>query len=386
MKNTIALHIRPKAQGSLEILMYDDIGEGFFGDGITSKAIREQLSAAGLVDQIHVRINSIGGTVSDGFAIYNALKEHPANVTTYIDGDAMSIASIIALAGDTRVIAPNARIMIHEARVIPTQSMTERDIESTLQNVRGVNETLVATYVKHTGQSQEQIRQWMAAETYMSATEALERGFVDQIAGSDSERIAAWAGFSKEEPMTLQTIALAMGLVATASMDQIVAEARTLKAAAKKASDERDELVLALGCDNVEAARGAAVAAHTAITHNQELETRVADLETAQTEAKRGKVLARIKAAGKSTPAMEKDVFPKLSIEALESYEKSAPTLVAKSNHQQPQTNVVSTGEPMTHNGKAFEDMTPAERHAIYNQSRETYDALRQDAVARGRL
>jgi ATP-dependent protease ClpP protease subunit len=81
---------------SAEILIYEDIGEGFFTSGVTAQGFLKELRALGDVGQLDIRINSNGGSVFDGVAIYNALRQHPANKTVHVDGIAASIASIIA--------------------------------------------------------------------------------------------------------------------------------------------------------------------------------------------------------------------------------------------------------------------------------------------------
>jgi ATP-dependent protease ClpP protease subunit/phage major head subunit gpT-like protein len=95
-----------------EILIYGDIGESWYGDTIAAKDFVRDVAALD-VEHLTVRINSYGGSVTDGIAIHNALKRHSAQVTTVIDGIAASIASLIAMAGDTVEMAENAQIMIH---------------------------------------------------------------------------------------------------------------------------------------------------------------------------------------------------------------------------------------------------------------------------------
>ncbi len=95
-----------------EILIYGDIGESWYGDTIAAADFVREIAALD-VDQLVVRINSYGGSVTDGIAIHNALKRHKARVTTVVDGIAASIASLIAMAGDTIEMAENAMLMIH---------------------------------------------------------------------------------------------------------------------------------------------------------------------------------------------------------------------------------------------------------------------------------
>lgn len=174
-----------------EIFIYEQIGEDWWtGEGVTAKNFCKEVAAL-KVNQIDLHINSPGGSVFDGQAIYNALKRHPANVTTYIDGIAASIASVIALAGDTVVMAPNALYMIHNPWGLAQGSADEmRKYADLLDKVR---DTIVTVYREKCGLSDEEIIAAMDAETWMSAEEAQAFGFVDQI--GDELKLAALTGF-----------------------------------------------------------------------------------------------------------------------------------------------------------------------------------------------
>lgn len=114
---TIRAQSRPAAAGavaasSAEILIYGDIGENWYGDTIAAKDFVREIAALD-VTEMTVRINSFGGSVADGIAIFNAIKRHKATVTTIVDAVAASIASLIAMAGDEIQMAENALLMIH---------------------------------------------------------------------------------------------------------------------------------------------------------------------------------------------------------------------------------------------------------------------------------
>ncbi|WP_457328589.1 Clp protease ClpP [Rhizobacter sp. P5_C2] len=109
-----SIHRRPLASTQsaspaprAEIWIYGDIGESWYGDGVAAKDFVQTVAALD-ADTITVRLNSYGGSVSDGIAIYDALKRHPATVAVSVDGIAASIASLIAMAGDRIEIAENA--------------------------------------------------------------------------------------------------------------------------------------------------------------------------------------------------------------------------------------------------------------------------------------
>jgi ATP-dependent protease ClpP protease subunit len=164
-----------------EIFIYEEIGEDFWtGGGITAKNFQKELAEI-KASQIDLHINSPGGLVFDGITIFNLLKNHPANVTTYIDGLAASIASVIALAGDKVVMAENALFMIHKASgMVVGTSDDMRDFAGKLDKVNG---SISTTYQTKTKKEEAEINDLMAAETWMTATEALDFGFVDEIAG-----------------------------------------------------------------------------------------------------------------------------------------------------------------------------------------------------------
>lgn len=178
--------IRNDAGDAADILIYDRIGESFFDDGVTAKGFVEELKAIS-ASQINLRINSPGGSVFDGYAIYNALRRHPATITAYVDGMAASIASIIALAGDEVVMAENALFMIHDPSMLAMG--TADDMRKAADLLDKVGGQLVDTYAERTGMDPDDIRDAMAAETWYTADEALDAGFIDQV--GDRQDIAA---------------------------------------------------------------------------------------------------------------------------------------------------------------------------------------------------
>ena len=164
-----------------EVWIYEEIGEDFWtGSGITAKGFQKELSAI-KASQIDLHINSPGGLVFDGITIHNLLKQHPANVTTYIDGLAASIASVIALSGDRVVMAENALFMIHKASgMVFGNSDDMRDFAEKLDKVNG---SIATTYMTKTGKDENEINEMMKAETWLTAKDALEYGFIDEISG-----------------------------------------------------------------------------------------------------------------------------------------------------------------------------------------------------------
>lgn len=162
-----------------ELYLYDEIGESW-GIGISAGRVIEELKALGQIETLQVRINSPGGDVFDGLAIYNALARHPAKVETHIDGMALSIASVIAMAGKEIVMASNAMMMIHDPWTIAMGSAEDFRAKAVLMDqVKG---NLVDTYVRRTGLDADKVSALMSDETWFTAEDAKHLGFVDSLA------------------------------------------------------------------------------------------------------------------------------------------------------------------------------------------------------------
>ena len=168
-----------------ELLIYSDIGESFFYDSVSAKSIKSQLD--GMTGALSVRINSPGGDVFDGFAIYNLLAQYEGQVTVHIDGLAASAASVIAMAGDEIIMADNALMMIHDPWTISVGDSSEmRSTADLLDKIKG---SIVTTYLSKSSLSEGEIADKMAAETWFSADEAIENGLATGKA-SDGAKIA----------------------------------------------------------------------------------------------------------------------------------------------------------------------------------------------------
>jgi len=159
-----------------ELRIYDDIG--FWGT--TAKAFVNELdSVAKDADEVLVAVNSGGGDVFDGFAIYNALRRYSGKVTARVDGIAASAASLVAMAGDTIVMPENAMMMIHNAWTIAAGDAAA--LRKTAELLDKTRDGIVAAYRNKCGLADDEIVAMMDAETWMTASEAKERGFADQI-------------------------------------------------------------------------------------------------------------------------------------------------------------------------------------------------------------
>jgi ATP-dependent Clp protease protease subunit len=165
---------RAQAKGA-EIVSYDEIG----AFGIPAKAFLDELKALGPVPEITLRINSPGGSVFDGVAIYNALKRHDATITVWIDGIAASIASMIAMAGDEIVMPENAMLVLHDPSGLVAG--TAADMRAMAEALDRMKAGMVAAYRDKSGRDDSEIEALMAAETWLSAQEALELGLADRV-------------------------------------------------------------------------------------------------------------------------------------------------------------------------------------------------------------
>lgn len=170
------------------VYLYDIIGESWAG-GVSAKEFVPQLAALD-VDTIHLRINSPGGDVFDARAIANALAQHPAHVVAHIDGHAASAATYIALSANEVEIADGGFFMIHNAWTLAFGNAN--DFEATAEVLRKVDASISADYQRKTGKTAEQITEWMDAETWFTADEALEHGFVDRIATAQKAAKNNW--------------------------------------------------------------------------------------------------------------------------------------------------------------------------------------------------
>lgn len=129
--------------------------------------------------KMRVEINSPGGDVWDGIAIYNALRNHPAEVTTRVDGIAASIASVIAQAGDRRVMMGGSQMMIHNAWGL---TVGDHNDHEDMARVLAHQDTVIAQiYASRSGGDVDAFRSLMEAETWMTADEAVEAGLADEV-------------------------------------------------------------------------------------------------------------------------------------------------------------------------------------------------------------
>ena len=190
-------NIQNKAGETADIYIFDEIGTY----GVTAQDFISEIK--GLKDMpINLRINSLGGDVFDGMAMYNVIKRREAKTTVYIEGIAASIATIIALGADEVIMAENSLFMIHNAW--GGTSGEAKDMRKTAQTLDKITSELTDIYVKKTGLSYDALAEMMDEETWLNAEEAFRLGFIDTI--SDSIKVAAKYDVSKFKNITQEEI------------------------------------------------------------------------------------------------------------------------------------------------------------------------------------
>lgn len=171
--------VRGEGTDTLEIDIYDEIGASWWGDGVDAKSVRRTLQSAKAVKTIKLRVNSPGGDVFDGWAIYNLLNEHSARVVAHVDALAASMASVVIMAADEIQIAAGGMLMIHNPWMYTAGDANElRTRADMLEKMAG---QLAQAYVARTGLELATVLTMMDEETWMTADEAKAFGFVDEV-------------------------------------------------------------------------------------------------------------------------------------------------------------------------------------------------------------
>jgi ATP-dependent protease ClpP protease subunit len=212
--------LRPLAADAsqYELLIYGDIGESWWGDSVTAKEVVEQINALpASVTQINVRINSYGGSVSDGLAIYNALRRHSATKAATVDGVAMSVASLIAMAGDTLAMPESAILMIHAPWTYVQGNAPQ--LRSWADVLDTYAKAMAGAYARKSGKPHDEMLALLldGQDHYYTGTEAQSAGFVDQLVEhADASADASASGMAGLERYTARAPASVAAMVAAA--------------------------------------------------------------------------------------------------------------------------------------------------------------------------
>lgn len=152
---------------------------------VSADNLSRQLDQLQDVTEIAVYINSYGGEVAEGLAIYNALKRHKAKITTYCDGFACSIASVIFMAGDERIMNDSSLLMIHNAWSCAAGNAQE--LRKQADDLEKITQASVIAYKAHSTLSEDEIKALLDAESWIMPEEALQYGFATSIAKTESK-------------------------------------------------------------------------------------------------------------------------------------------------------------------------------------------------------
>lgn len=170
-----------KSAGSADIFIYGDIvNYDWFDSDVTAKKFADDLNAYE-GKPVTVHINSGGGDVFAGLAIYNTLKNYKGDVTISVDGLAASAASLIAMGGKKITMANNSLMMIHEPSVGLFGFLGAADLAKIQNQLAAVHGAIIQTYKNRLGESD--IESMVEAETWFNAQEALDVGLIDEITG-----------------------------------------------------------------------------------------------------------------------------------------------------------------------------------------------------------
>ena len=193
-KNKMKCNVKNKTPTSAELYIYGDIvsdeGCKWSGDDMCPMDVVKALDDIKDVEQLDIYINSCGGNVFAGNAIYNRIAQHKGHKTVHVDGLAASIASVIAMAGDEIIMPSNAYLMIHKAWTAIAGN--SNDLREAADRLDTIEKSIVDTYVKNAGENvtEDVIVDKMAAETWLTAKDA--KALFPKVKEADSVNIAAY--------------------------------------------------------------------------------------------------------------------------------------------------------------------------------------------------
>lgn len=159
--------------GDITSWPWEELGE------MSASNLSKQLEELKDVSAINVHISSYGGEVKEGLAIYNSLKNHKAKIRTYCDGFACSIASVIFMAGDERIMSKASLLMIHNAWTLVQGNADE--LRKQADDLDKITSASINAYMEHVNITEKKLKKLMDNETWLTYDEALEMGFATSI-------------------------------------------------------------------------------------------------------------------------------------------------------------------------------------------------------------
>lgn len=174
-----------------ELILYGVISsqQSWWEDRVTPQQFNQELDAIGDVPEIVVRINSGGGDVFAANAIYTRLKDNSAKITVKIDGWAASAATIIAMAGDTIMIARNGVFMIHDPEMTVWDTFKAEDFVKMAEELKVIKQSIINSYAMKTGRTEQDISDFMSEEKWWTGDKAVENGFCDELMFEESKTV-----------------------------------------------------------------------------------------------------------------------------------------------------------------------------------------------------
>lgn len=211
MKHNQFWELKQSGSDTLELYIYSTVeSDSWWEESETSAAhFRDMLAEHKDAKEIKVYINSLGGSVMEGIAIYNQLKRHSAHKTVIVDGFACSIASVIAMAGDTIIMPKNTVMMIHNAWTIAMGNAAE--LRKAADDLDVINQASKQAYLDKSGGklTEEKLTELLDAETYLTAEQCIELGLADRFSADDSKDDAGSTAKEQAAQQTAEQMAAA---------------------------------------------------------------------------------------------------------------------------------------------------------------------------------
>lgn len=173
-----------------ELVLYGFVGDDFWDEGFTASQVIDALAMLGRDADVTARLNSGGGYIDQGIAIFNALAGHRGHVHIIVDAVAASSASIIAMAGDTVTMRAGAQMMIHDPARFTWGNAG--DHEKSTEQLNKTADLMADIYAERAGENSADIREEMKEELWLTGAEAVERGFADKTEGGKAKSVAAF--------------------------------------------------------------------------------------------------------------------------------------------------------------------------------------------------
>lgn len=406
-------HGRAKAQAvgaDLELVIFDVIGLEWRDGSITAKQVERALREHPNAKSLRVLLNSPGGILSEGVAIYNLLKRHAAKVEVEVMGEAFSAASVIMMAGDRIVMAPGSMCMVHPAWSCMCGGSA--DMRAAADYLDSATDSAVDIYARRTGKTEGEVRALVEANnqlgTYMTAAQTVEMGFADALADEPSDPAV---DTEPSDPMPqpearAQMVAMAMQMtpapagqeVPTGERNDTMKEEVFLATIGAKSLDEAhakftsqsallSSLEKATGKTGDEAL-GVALAWQGDAKKLPEAQAKIAELEKAQAAGELDKAIAQAKADKKLTPAEEKTYREQVdsgamsvtTVKAILATKAPIPALANAKEEQGGASPNTETDGSLKYQGKSWSELKPAQRAQLKKEDPETYAAMRKDA------